>query len=613
MADEGNFEVADKNMSGDNEVDTCCASCGIAEIDDIKLVPCDDCDLVKYCGDVCKEDHKSEHTEACKKRAVELRDELLFKQPEGSCYGDCPVCRLPMPLDQTKSTIYPCCSKTICSGCVIVNKIRDAQTISIFSGDNMAPSRPDVEDTCPFCREPVPSSTEESVNQMMKRVEMNDPVAVYQRGAAKYTEENYGSAFKYFTKAAELGNVGAHFRLAAIYHHGHGVEKDEAKETYHFEKAAIGGHPRARYLLGREECKKGNLDRAVKHLIIAATQGHDESIKALMRGCKKGYVEKEGLAAALRAHKAAVDATKSPEREMAEEYYQSSCQPSCCASCGIAENDDIKLVPCDKCDLVRYCSDECQRHHRSDHEEDCKKRAAELRDKLLFKQPESSHMGDCPICCLPLPLDLNKSIMMACCSKVICKGCEHANRERERKQGIIISCPFCREPAPKTEEERDKQRMKRIDANDPAAIYYEGTHQHKKGDHTRAFEYFSKAAKLGDVHAHYKLAVMYHEGQGVEKDREKQIFHLEEATFGGHPDARYRLGLYEGEKRNFERALTHFIIAAVQGEDLSIKMLMNAYKDGSVSKDFLDAILRAHQAAVTATKSPHREAVKEFY
>ena len=45
-----------------------------------------------------------------------------------------------------------------------------------------------------------------------------------------------------------------------------------------------------------------------------------------------------------------------------------------CASCGIAENDDVKLKECDGCDLVRYCSDECQRDHKSEHEEDCKER-----------------------------------------------------------------------------------------------------------------------------------------------------------------------------------------------------------------------------------------------
>ena len=71
-------------MRSDNSVeaetaDICCASCGIIEVDDVKLKECDGCDLVKYCSDECREDHKSEHEEACKKRAVELHDELLFK------------------------------------------------------------------------------------------------------------------------------------------------------------------------------------------------------------------------------------------------------------------------------------------------------------------------------------------------------------------------------------------------------------------------------------------------------------------------------------------------------------------------------------------------------
>ena len=84
---------------------------------------------------------------------------------------------------------------------------------------------------------------------------------------------------------------------------------------------------------------------------------------------------------------------------------------SCCACCGIAEIDDIQLVPCDDCDLVKYCGDDCQELHRSEHAGKCKMRAAELRAELLFKQPESTHMGDCPICSLPLPLDGSKSGM----------------------------------------------------------------------------------------------------------------------------------------------------------------------------------------------------------
>jgi hypothetical protein len=57
------------------------------------------------------------------------------------------------------------------------------------------------------------------------------------------------------------------------------------------------------------------------------------------------------------------------------------------------------------------------------HKDACKKRAAEIRDEILSKQPESSHLGDCPICLLTLYLDYDDSTMMSCCSKVICGGC----------------------------------------------------------------------------------------------------------------------------------------------------------------------------------------------
>eukprot|EP00984_Skeletonema_dohrnii_P029315 scaffold19806_cov74-Skeletonema_dohrnii-CCMP3373.AAC.2 len=286
---------------------------------------------------------------------------------------------------------------------------------------------------------------------------------------------------------------------------------------------------------------------------------------------------------------------------------------SVCASCGIAEVDEVKLKECADCDLVRYCSDACQENHKSQHEEACKERAAVLRDELLFRQPESSHRGDCPICCLPMPLDAYKSIIMSCCSKLICKGCYHANQIREAERRLEHSCLFCRKPTAETDEECDKQRMKRIEANDPVALTHEGMQQCKEDDYRSAFEYFTKAAELGNVDAHHKLACMYDDGHGVEKDRGKEIYHLEEAAIGGHPDARYNLGWEEEESGNIERAVKHFIISANLGDDGSIKELMDLFKEGYVSKDDLAAALRAHQAAVDATKSSQREAAEEYY
>ncbi len=128
-----------------------------------------------------------------------------------------------------------------------------------------------------------------------------------------------------------MGNAEAHFRLAAIYVTGDGVEKDERKVLYHIEEAAIGGNPDARHALGCWELENGNDGRALKHVIIAASQGDDDSTKMLMNFFKNGDISKEDFAAALRAHQAAVDATKSPQREAAEEFFIGSGSNESCA------------------------------------------------------------------------------------------------------------------------------------------------------------------------------------------------------------------------------------------------------------------------------------------
>ena len=287
----------------------------------------------------------------------------------------------------------------------------------------------------------------------------------------------------------------------------------------------------------------------------------------------------------------------------------------CCASCGIAkdDDDDVKLKKCNGCYLVRYCGIECQKNHWPKHKQACKKRAAELRDELLFKQPRSSDLGDCPICCLPLPLDLKKSRMYYCCSKRICFGCAHANRVRENKSRLRHTCPFCRNALPKTEEESDKLRIKRIEANDPVAIRVEGTKHYRKGDYRGAVEYWTKAAALGDAWGNFQLSGLYQVGEGVEKDEKKEIHHLEEAAISGNPHARYNLGVHENSYGNIDRAVKHWIIAATQGEDDAIKALMRGFKQGFVEKDVLAAALRAHKVAVDATKSPQRESAEEIY
>ena len=275
----------------------------------------------------------------------------------------------------------------------------------------------------------------------------------------------------------------------------------------------------------------------------------------------------------------------------------------CCDFCRIAEASDVKLKEiCNACKSVRYCSVKCKREHISWHRRDCKMLAAELHNKILFKQPESSHFGDCPICLLPLSLDSDKHSLMGCCSKLVCEGCNYANQMREFTEKLKKKCPFCRHPTPKLQEEAEKNNMKRVEVNDQVALCQMGMHRYIEGDYNGAVEYSTKAAELGDVQSHYNLSIMYDKGEGVEKDRKKAVYHWEQAAISGHPEAR--------QNGRHERAMKHFIIAAKLGYDGSLGSLKDAYGKGYVSKDDFATALRAHQAAVDATKSPQREAAE---
>ena len=248
----------------------------------------------------CQEDHRPDHEEEGKQRAAELHDEILFKQPEGNYDGDCPICCLPLSFDTTRSTtiLMSCCGKIICDGCHYKNRR--------------------IQPKCPFCRKDLPSTNEEWNERLLKRIEVNDPIALSQMGTERYDEEAYISAFGYWTRAAALGNVDAHYRLGNLYRDGKGVEKDEKRAVLHFEEAAIAGHSIARHNLGCMERVNDRMDRAAKHWIIAAKLGFDDSLGNVKLAYKDGHVSKEDFAAALRGHRAAIVATKSPQRQEAE-------------------------------------------------------------------------------------------------------------------------------------------------------------------------------------------------------------------------------------------------------------------------------------------------------
>ena len=85
------------------------------------------------------------------------------------------------------------------------------------------------------------------------------------------------------------------------------------------EEATLKGHPKARHNLACDEHDHGSFDKAIKHFIIAAGQGYEGSLELLKEFYQEGKIRKEVLASALRAYQAAIDATKSRQRQAIED------------------------------------------------------------------------------------------------------------------------------------------------------------------------------------------------------------------------------------------------------------------------------------------------------
>ena len=236
----------------------------------------------------------------------DISDDDLFKQPPPK--DDCPICLLRLPTLGTGSTHYACCGKIICSGC-------DNSPVFDNLGNKI------IEEKCPFCRTPVPSG-EEYNEWLQKRVEVGDAHAIFTLGSY-YCDGEYGfpqdydKAFELSIRAGELGHAGVYCNVGAAYSNGRGVEIDEKKANHYYKLAAIRGSVYARYNLGDNEQRAGNMNRALKHYMIVAEGGEPSSLKKIQKLYTNGHATKDDYAKALRAYQAYLAEIKSTQRDAA--------------------------------------------------------------------------------------------------------------------------------------------------------------------------------------------------------------------------------------------------------------------------------------------------------
>ena len=237
----------------------------------------------------------------------DISDDKLFKKPPSK--EDCPICLLLLPTLASGSTYYACCGKVICSGCCHA---------PVY--DNLGNEI--IEEKCPYCRTPVPYSIEEFDERLQKRVVLDDAEAIftlgcYYRNGVVGFPQDYVKAFELFVRAGDLGCAEAYCNVGYAYENGNGVEIDTKKADHYYKLAAIEGNEVARYNLGNNEQRAGNMNRALKHYMIAAGGGHNNALKQIQKLFTNAHATKDDYATSLRAYQAYLVEIKSTQRDKA--------------------------------------------------------------------------------------------------------------------------------------------------------------------------------------------------------------------------------------------------------------------------------------------------------
>jgi TPR repeat protein len=151
--------------------------------------------------------------------------------------------------------------------------------------------------------------------------------------------------------------------------------------------------------------------------------------------------------------------------------------------------------------------------------------------------------------------------------------------------------------------------MKRVEANDPGAIYLlaDSYHHGRAGfqqDHAKAVELYIRAADLGYKKAHNDLVGVYHEGGNMKKAK----FHSEAAAMAGHEVARHNLGIIEIISGKYEQAIKHLRIAASAGHYNAMHQLKLLFEGGDVNRESVDSTLVAYNNSCAEVRSEARDA-----
>ena len=234
----------------------------------------------------------------------DVDDDSLF----GPCpMPDCPICFLPLPIDDRQQYDNPCCGATVCNGC-------DFAHTKASKGAK----------TCPFCRSARPRDNAEMFDLMRKRMDANDAentfcMGCYYNMGWNGIQEDGQKAFELFLRAADLGSPRGCTNAAFGFRSGIHTEYDMDKAMFYFKKGASLGQVKSRHMLGAIAHETKNMTLAIRHWKVSASAGYQQSTDAILQCYKKGMMSKDDCTSVLLANQKARLEGSSLQRTMAAE------------------------------------------------------------------------------------------------------------------------------------------------------------------------------------------------------------------------------------------------------------------------------------------------------
>ncbi|OEU07101.1 hypothetical protein FRACYDRAFT_251830 [Fragilariopsis cylindrus CCMP1102] len=155
--------------------------------------------------------------------------------------------------------------------------------------------------------QPDPSSDEECVIRLKKRMAMNDIVAI-DMASQWYHFGKYGlpkdpqMSFDLCLRAAKLGSSDADSRAAMHYKDGKIVPIDMTKAADYLKKAVKKGNIFDRHIIGADEWSKCNYRLGSRHWLLAAAAGCTDSLKQIATCYKLKLVTKKEYSVALASY-----------------------------------------------------------------------------------------------------------------------------------------------------------------------------------------------------------------------------------------------------------------------------------------------------------------------